>query len=55
VIINENVKNPVAIHYGWADDASDSNLYNKEGFPASAFRTDDWETLTKDAEYMFEK
>jgi len=55
VIINENVKNPVAIHYGWADDASDSNLFNKEGLPASAFRTDDWETLTKDAEYMFEK
>jgi sialate O-acetylesterase len=55
VVFNENIKNPVAIHYGWADDASDSNLYNKEAFPASSFRTDDWETLTKDAKYTFEK
>jgi sialate O-acetylesterase len=53
VVFNENVKNPVAIHFGWADDASDSNLYNKEAFPASPFRTDDWKTLTKDEKYMF--
>lgn len=55
IVYNENVSNPVAIHYGWADDAGDCNLYNKEEFPASPFRTDDWETLTKDAKYTFEK
>ncbi len=55
VVFNENVNKPIAIRLGWADDASDSNLYNKEGFPALPFRTDDWKTLTKDAEYMFEK
>lgn len=53
IVYNENVSNPVAIHYGWADDAGDCNLYNKEEFPASPFRTDDWETLTKDAKYTF--
>jgi len=55
VIYNENVKNPVAIHFGWADDASDCNLYNKEGFPAGPFRTDDWKTITKEDKYKIEK
>tara|TARA_R110001592_G_scaffold68955_3_gene211462 strand:- start:1450 stop:3399 length:1950 start_codon:yes stop_codon:yes gene_type:complete len=53
VVFSKKVVSPVAIHFGWADDASDNNLYNKEEFPASPFRTDDWETLTKDEKYMF--
>ncbi len=51
VIYNENVKNPVAIHFGWADDASDNNLYNKEGFPAVPFRTDNWKNVTETINY----
>lgn len=51
VIYNENVKNPVAIHFGWADDASDNNLYNKEGFPAVPFRTDNWKNVTETIDY----
>ncbi|MFI1772374.1 sialate O-acetylesterase [Thalassobellus citreus] len=51
IIYNENVSNPVTIRYGWADDAGDCNLFNKEQFPASPFRTDTWETLTKEAKY----
>ncbi|HSQ47324.1 MAG TPA: sialate O-acetylesterase [Lutibacter sp.] len=51
VIYNENVKNPVAIHFGWADDASDNNLYNKEGFPAVPFRTDKWKNVTDTINY----
>lgn len=51
VIYNENVKNPVAIHFGWADDASDNNLYNKEGFPAVPFRTDNWKNVTATIKY----
>ncbi|MEQ8552539.1 MAG: sialate O-acetylesterase [Cyclobacteriaceae bacterium] len=47
----DKVESPVAIHYGWSDDASDCNLFNKENFPALPFRTDDWETLTKSAKY----
>jgi sialate O-acetylesterase len=36
------VPNPVAVRYGWADNPA-CNLYNKEGLPASPFRTDTWE------------
>jgi sialate O-acetylesterase len=32
---------PVAVRYAWADNP-ECNLYNKEGIPASPFRTDDW-------------
>jgi len=53
IVYNNDLQNPVAVHYGWADDASDGNLYNVEGFPASPFRTDDWEAITKEAKYMF--
>jgi sialate O-acetylesterase len=35
------VKMPVAIRYGW-EDYPECSLYNKEGLPASPFRTDDW-------------
>jgi sialate O-acetylesterase len=37
----DGIKKPTAIRYGWAD-WSNCNLYNKEGFPASTFRTDNW-------------
>lgn len=32
---------PVAVRYAWADNP-EATLYNKEGLPASPFRTDDW-------------
>lgn len=51
VLYHENVKNPVAVHFGWADDASDNNLYNKEGFPAAPFRTDYWKNVTEHIYY----
>jgi len=42
VIVSSNeVANPVAVRYAWAANPA-CNLYNKEGFPASPFRTDDW-------------
>jgi sialate O-acetylesterase len=41
VISSSQVAQPVAVRYGWAD-APRCNLYNKEGLPASPFRTDDW-------------
>jgi len=55
VIYNENVPNPVAIHFGWADDASDDNLYNVEGFPAAPFRTDKWKSIMKEFKYKIAK
>jgi sialate O-acetylesterase len=47
------VKNPVAVRYGWADDAGAINLFNQEGFPASPFRTDNWKGITEDAKFSF--
>ena len=37
------VKSPTAVRYAWAMNPSQRNLlYNREGLPASPFRTDDW-------------
>lgn len=55
VLFNEKVENPVAVHFGWMGDASDCNLFNKEGYPAVPFRTDEWKTVTKDEKYKIEK
>lgn len=51
IIFSDKVPNPVAVHFSWIGDASESNLYNKEGFPAVPFRTDEWKTVTKDEKY----
>ncbi|MDR7210273.1 sialate O-acetylesterase [Flavobacterium piscis] len=51
IVFNDEVQDPIAIHYGWADDASDCNLYNNEKFPAIPFRTDDWDMTTAGVKY----
>lgn len=38
----KGITNPVAVRYAWADTPAGANLYNKEGLPASCFRTDKW-------------
>jgi sialate O-acetylesterase len=40
IVWNQKVKNPVAVRYAWANNPEGANLYNKEGLPASPFRTD---------------
>ncbi len=45
-VSSEKVKNPVAVRYGWSIN-TDGNLYNKNGLPASPFRTDNWTGKTK--------
>lgn len=55
IVSSENVKNPVAVHYGWADDDTNINLFNKEKFPASPFRTDNWEMVTANEIYNVSK
>jgi sialate O-acetylesterase len=40
VVWNDDVKDPKYVRYAWADDPVNPNLYNKEGLPASPFRTD---------------
>lgn len=42
VLSCKQVPKPVAVRYAWADSPVDANLYNKEGFPASPFRSDNW-------------
>jgi sialate O-acetylesterase len=52
VVSREGLHNPVAVRYGWVNDNGDDNLYNKDGFPAPPFRTDDWKGVTDDLRYM---
>jgi len=42
IVWSDEVPNPVAVRYAWADNPDSANLYNKECLPASPFRTDDW-------------
>ncbi|HER07360.1 MAG TPA: sialate O-acetylesterase [Bacteroides sp.] len=37
---HEDIPDPVYVRYAWADNPRFANLYNKEGLPASPFRTD---------------
>lgn len=53
IVTSDIVEKPKAVRYGWADNAGDCNLYNKEGFPASPFRTDDWPGITINQLYSF--
>jgi sialate O-acetylesterase len=47
VVYSPEVKNPVAVRYAWTDNPGDANLYNKEGLPASPFKTDSWKWTTE--------
>ena len=40
IVWNDGVSNPIYVRYAWADNPDNPNLYNKEGLPASPFRTD---------------
>lgn len=55
VVYSDSVAKPVAVRYGWADDMPDVNLYNKEGFPASPFRSDKWKGVTEQVKYEIKK
>ncbi|MDB9741729.1 sialate O-acetylesterase [Akkermansiaceae bacterium] len=41
VVHSSEVSNPIAVRFGWGN-ADKPNLENKEGLPASSFRTDSW-------------
>ena len=49
VVSSRAVATPLAVRYAWADDPL-CNLFNKDGLPASPFRTDDWARITNVAE-----
>ena len=45
VVSSRDVTSPVAVRYAWADSPL-CNLFNKDGLPASPFRTDNWPGIT---------
>jgi sialate O-acetylesterase len=45
VVSSDKVSVPVAVRYAWAINPV-CNLYNKEGLPATPFRTDTWPGIT---------
>jgi sialate O-acetylesterase len=53
VLSSAAVPQPVAARYAWAMNPSQRNLlYNREGFPASPFRTDNWPLFDPKAEIV---
>jgi sialate O-acetylesterase len=54
IVENETVRFPAAVRYGWKDDAGENNLFNKEGFPASPFRTDKWKGVTEGIKFTIQ-
>jgi sialate O-acetylesterase len=46
ILYSSDVSKPVAVRYGWMKFPT-CNLYNKEGLPATPFRTDDWPGVTQ--------
>ncbi len=39
VVWSDAVRTPVAVRYAWANNPEGANLFNKEGLPATPFRT----------------
>lgn len=53
VVSSDRVPKPVAVRYAWAMNPSKRNLlYNKQGLPASPFRTDGWPLFDPAAEIV---
>ncbi len=40
IVWHEDIKDPKYVRYAWADNPVNPNLFNREGLPASPFRTD---------------
>ena len=54
-VSSPEVKSPVAVRYAWASWCPEANLVNKDGLPASCFRTDKFDLSTKDVEDPFKE
>jgi sialate O-acetylesterase len=48
VVTSDKVAKPVAVRFGW-NQLAEPNLSNKDGLPASPFRTDDFKLVSADA------
>lgn len=40
IVWSDEITDPVFVRYAWSDNPEGANLFNKEGLPASPFRTD---------------
>ena len=47
VVFSDEVDNPEAVRYGWANNPFDDDLTDASGLLASPFRTDDWPGITQ--------
>ena len=54
VVSSPQVPHPIAVRYGWADYPV-VNLWNKNGLPASPFRTDDFPMITQPKKQISQK
>jgi sialate O-acetylesterase len=43
---SEGITKPEAVRFAWSN-VPNPNFYNKEGLPASPFRTDNWKGVTE--------
>lgn len=46
VVHSDQVPEPVAVRYAWANNPEGCNLFNQAGLPAPPFRTDNWPGIT---------
>jgi sialate O-acetylesterase len=51
---SDEIAKPAAVRYHWESWEPEANLVNKEGLPASLFRTDKWDLSTKGRENPFD-
>lgn len=47
VVFSDEIADPVAVRYGWANNPYDDDLTDDSGLLASPFRTDDWPGITR--------
>jgi sialate O-acetylesterase len=46
-VSHPKVSSPASVRYAWSNSPDEANLFNTEGFPVSAFRTDSWTGVTE--------
>ena len=53
IVHSPKIAYPRSVRYGWFDNPQEANLFNREGLPASPFRTDKLPLLTADAVFQY--
>jgi sialate O-acetylesterase len=53
IVFHSNLTRPKYVRFGWIDNPPKANLFNREGLPASPFRTDILPLLTDAAKFDY--